>query len=366
MSPPTEKTGRPSTNHSTNTSSPGPSSHPNTPSHPHPKAEHPPPPQQAPDPSFVDRIPSIRLSVPPRGVFQSHSFSSTSSMTTGRFSPATSERCFTYCSQSHFGRAHGNEPKCYTLCLRRIFNHEVNRVLTNVNYGPIIKSPAVSANIPLPPEANTTLRQYISDSAHAEDSDDSAPSSHTTTSQHPENHRHWQENYYVWLSRSRQAASEHMSHMKRDLFQQSAYEHSKALWAKAVREGKQHEFYRTPEAHIFGSEWTANMHEDILCVASPAFSRSPSMLRLCPVLHHIVGCCFRCPRQLQSLGVSYLNTLPQRPLFLLHFANRSRPVIKPSSRIGCVSPYRKARRGRLQGMWGGRFGVCYRARVMGR
>jgi len=54
--------------------------------------------------------------------------------------------------------------------------------------------------------------------------------------------------------------------MKRDLFQQSAYERSKAMWAQAVREGKQHEFYHTPEARIFGSEWTANMHEDILCV----------------------------------------------------------------------------------------------------
>lgn len=185
-------------------------------------------------------------------------------MTTGRFSPATSERCFTYCSQSHFGRAHGNEPKCYTLCLRRVFNHEVNRVLTNVNYGPIIKSPAVSANIPLPQEANTTLGQYISDSPQAEVSDSSA-SSPDTTSSHLENpQRHWQEGYYIWLSRSRRAASEHLSHMKRDLFQQSAYEHSKAMWAQAVREGRQHEFYRTPEAHIFGSEWTTNMHEDIL------------------------------------------------------------------------------------------------------
>ena len=63
-----------------------------------------------------------------------------------------------------------------------------------------------------------------------------------------------------------------MSHMKRDLFQQAAYERSKAMWAQAVREGRQHEFYRTPEAHMFGSEWTANMHEDILCVVSSAFS----------------------------------------------------------------------------------------------
>ena len=186
---------------------------------------------------------------------------------------ATSERCITYCSQSHFGRAQGKEPKCYSLCLRRIFNHEVNRVLTNVNYGPIINSPTVSANIPLPPEANTTLGQYISDSADAETSDSSASSSHATTSQDPENsQQHWQEGYYVWLSRSRQAASEHMSHMKRDLYQQAAYEHSKAMWAQAVREGRQNEFYRTPEAHMFGSEWTANMHEDILCVVLSVFS----------------------------------------------------------------------------------------------
>jgi hypothetical protein len=52
--------------------------------------------------------------------------------------------------------------------------------------------------------------------------------------------------------------------MKRDLVKQSAYDHSKAMWAQAVREGRQHEFYRTPEAQVFGSEWSANMHEDIL------------------------------------------------------------------------------------------------------
>jgi len=198
----------------------------------------------------VDRIPSIRLSVPPRG----------------RFSPATSERCFTYCSQSNYGRAHGSEPKCYTFCLRRIFNHEVDRVLTSANYGAIIKSPTVLANVPLPQEANTTLSQYISDPARAEASDGSASSSsHASTSLQPENkQQHWQEGYYVWLSRSRQAASEHMTHMKRDLFQQSAYERSKAMWAQAVREGRQHEFYHTPEARLFGAEWTANMHEDIL------------------------------------------------------------------------------------------------------
>jgi len=182
----------------------------------------------------VDRIPSIRLSVPPRG----------------RFSPSTSERCFTYCSQSHFGRAHGHEPKCYTFCLRRIFSHEVNRILTTVNYGPIMEPPTIPVDIPLPQEANTTLGQYISDSTLVDASDDSAPYT-PTPSQSENEQRHWQEGYYVWLSRSRQAASEHMSHMKRDLFQQSAYERCKAMWAQAVREGKQHEFYRTPEAQFF-------------------------------------------------------------------------------------------------------------------
>lgn len=245
-------------------------------------------------------------------------------MTIGRFSPATSERCFTYCSQSHIGRAHGSEPKCYTFCLRRIFNHEVGRVLTSADYGPVIKSPTISANVPLPQEANTTLSQYISDPARAEVSDGSASSSsHASTSPQPENkQQHWQEGYYVWLSRSRQAASEHMSHMKRDLFQQSAYERSKAMWAQAVREGRQHEFYHTPEARIFGSEWTANMHEDILCVdlINPLDLHQRSALHA--VLPHIIACFSRCPRPFQRLSASLSTILLLRMLSLLHFATR--------------------------------------------
>ncbi|KAI0262563.1 hypothetical protein BC834DRAFT_890769 [Gloeopeniophorella convolvens] len=224
----------------------------NPPPRPRPKAPPPPPPQQAPEPSFVDRIPSIRLSIPPKE----------------RFSPATSERCFTYCSQSHFGRASGKEPKCYTFCLRSIFDYEVRRVLTNVNYGPIVKAPTISADIPLPAESKTTLGQYLSDDAPNESHGDSAkpkpPLDAPASEKSADEQQHWQEGYYIWLSRSRQATSEHMSHMKRDLFQQSAYERSKMLWAQAVRDGKQQEFYRTPEAQTFGSEWTANMHEDIL------------------------------------------------------------------------------------------------------
>src|ERR1700730_8424514 len=111
MPSPAEQSDRSSIHHSTNPSATsGPSTQPNTPPRPRPKVEPPPPPQQAPDPSFVDRIPSIRLSVPPRGELQFYSLSRACLMTAGRFSPATSERCFTYCSQTHFGRAHGNEP----------------------------------------------------------------------------------------------------------------------------------------------------------------------------------------------------------------------------------------------------------------
>jgi hypothetical protein len=195
------------------------------------------------------------------------------------------------------------------------------------------------------------LGQYISDSPGAEASDGSASSSRAATSEHPENsHRHWQEGYYVWLSRSRQAASEHMSHMKRDLFQQTAYEHSKAMWARAVREGRQHEFYRTAEAHIFGSEWTANMNEDILCVASSAFFWCAALLRQLPALLRIAECCSRCLRQLQSSGASYPNTLPRRPLSSQHFTSHLHPVIKSSLPTGCVNPSKKARRGCSHGM----------------
>ena len=66
---PTEKGDRPSSQDSTDTSAPGPSTHPSPPPRPRPRVDPPPSPQQAPDPSFVDRIPSIRLSVPPKGGF---------------------------------------------------------------------------------------------------------------------------------------------------------------------------------------------------------------------------------------------------------------------------------------------------------
>jgi hypothetical protein len=279
MSSPSEQSDLPSRHHSPS-SSPPPPIHPHTPPpspremEPLPPPPPPPPPPQ--QPSFVDRIPSIRLSVPPRGTSQSPPLPRTRLKNIGPFSPSTSERCFTYCSQSHFGRAHGHEPKCYTFCLRRIFNHEVNRILTNVDYGPIMEPPTVPVNIPLSQEANTTLGQYISDSAPADASDGPAPYTPTPGSEQ----QHWQEGYYVWLSRSRRATSEHMSHMKRDLFQQSTYERCKAMWAQAVREGRQHEFHRTPEAQFFGSQWSANMHEDILCVYSPKVSP-----QICAVVH---------------------------------------------------------------------------------
>lgn len=301
MSSSSDENDHPSRHQPTNRSStPGPLARPDTSPSPR-EVEPPPPPRQAPEPSFVDRIPSIKLSVPPRGTFQSHPLPCPRLKGIGRFSPSTSERCFTYCSQSHLGRAHGHEPKCYTFCLRRIFSHEVNRILTNVNYGPIMEPPTIPVNIPLPQEASTTLGQYISDSTLVEASDDSTP--RTPPPSQPENERrHWQEGYYAWLSRSRQAASEHMSHMKRDLFQQSSYERCKAMWAQAVREGRQHEFYRTPEAQFFGSEWTANMHEDILYVNSSSFS---------PRSAH-------CSCDLQLSAVSYYTV----------------PVVHASSRIG--------------------------------
>ncbi|KAI0044254.1 hypothetical protein FA95DRAFT_1497366 [Auriscalpium vulgare] len=204
---------------------------------PHPEA---PPPMQTPREASL--LPSLKLSIPRQG----------------RLSSATSERCFTYCSQTHRGRAERREPTCRTFCLRSVFAHEVNRTLADAGYHPFLpptSTSSVPAEIPLSPEADTTVREYYAGQS-AEELDDSERGE-------PGKREHWKEGYYVWLSRNRVAAVEHLAHMKRDLPSQAAYEQSKALWERAIREGREKDFLPTADARLVGNSWRDDMYADV-------------------------------------------------------------------------------------------------------
>jgi hypothetical protein len=125
--------------------------------------------------------------------------------------------------------------------------------------------------------------------------------------------------------------------------------------------------FTTPRRHIFLDLSGLRTCMRISCeyLLSP-LSQSASLLMRFLALLRIVACCSRCPRQHQSSGVSYSNTLLQRPLSSQHCANPLRPASKPSLPTACVNPSRKARHWHSHGTLGGRYGVCYRARVTGR
>ncbi|KAI0759978.1 hypothetical protein BD413DRAFT_674761 [Trametes elegans] len=186
-----------------------------------------------------DRLPSLKIVRPPKGPF----------------SPQVDERCLTFCSQSVTGRIHGHDPWCRTLCVRRVFLHEVTRVLAlhrtqTVHHEPG-KRPRVEltdnvdtapVHHPLPPEGqrysgwlHALVASSFSSSSHP--SPDHPPHPHADAHGNGNGHghgqgdpsdvRYWKAGWYLWWSRSRWAAQERMDLMRRSLEKQTEWQHFK-------------------------------------------------------------------------------------------------------------------------------------------
>ncbi|KAH7906809.1 hypothetical protein BJ138DRAFT_1071245 [Hygrophoropsis aurantiaca] len=110
-------------------------------------------------------------------------------------SPRIDEHCLTYCVQTVNGRLQNQEPSCRSLCIRRIFAHEVKKTLAAHDQSQKSKS------FPLPTEG-----QDIKNLHNTEDI------------------RHWEEGWYLWTSWSVAAAQEKMELMKRDLARQDRWQ----------------------------------------------------------------------------------------------------------------------------------------------
>ncbi|OJT14748.1 hypothetical protein TRAPUB_8696 [Trametes pubescens] len=155
-----------------------------------------------------DRIPSLKILKPPKGPF----------------SQQVDERCLTFCSQSITGRIHGHDPWCRSLCVRRVFLHEVTRVLATHAHAHPSSSP-VPVHYPLPPEG-----QRYSGWLHAlvgGPSTDPAADGYGVLGDRDEP-RTWKAGWYLWWSRSRWAAQERFDQMRRSLEAQAEWEHLKA------------------------------------------------------------------------------------------------------------------------------------------
>jgi hypothetical protein len=169
-------------------------------------------------PPFAD-WPTIKILTPPQG----------------RFSPKIDEWCFTYCTQNVSGRIHGKEPNCHSMCLRKVFPHEVRNVLAFKRHSTV--GPDGKAKYPLPAEGQPdNLPRLLGGSK-----DDSEEHSSKPTTAPP---KYWDEGWYLWTAKGRWAVVQKTEKMMLDLQHQQQLEQvrqsRKEIWQDYQEQLKQH------------------------------------------------------------------------------------------------------------------------------
>ena len=98
----------------------------------------------------------------------------------------------TYCSQSIGGRVHSKEPNCKSICLRKVFPHEVQNIISfkkHENVGPDGK-----AKYPLPKEGQPiNLPRPLGGTSNSDSEDRPKP---PVT-------KYWDEGWYLWTGQGR-------------------------------------------------------------------------------------------------------------------------------------------------------------------
>lgn len=128
---------------------------------------------------------------------------------TGRFSPKFDEWCFTYCSQTVSGRIHSREPNCRSICIRKVFPHEVRNVLSFKRHQSV--GADGKARYPLPSEGQSANLPRVLGGTPKDDSEDApkVPTAGPT--------KYWDEGWYVWTGKGRFAGMEKIEKMILDL-----------------------------------------------------------------------------------------------------------------------------------------------------
>ncbi|KAG9312039.1 hypothetical protein JVU11DRAFT_7318 [Chiua virens] len=136
----------------------------------------------------------------------------------GKVPDKTDEICFTYAFQTARGRSQNHEPKTYSICLRKVYPHEVSDYLLGKGW-----RTQQSNSIPLPPEGQPTQERFVDDSEESLKPDEDET-------------RYWEEGWYLWTTTSNKNAVEKLYLMSQSLKSQDRY-----LQDKLHREHEEHE-----------------------------------------------------------------------------------------------------------------------------
>ncbi|KAF8897094.1 hypothetical protein CPB84DRAFT_1781550 [Gymnopilus junonius] len=168
-------------------------------------------------PPFAD-WPTIKILTPPQG----------------RFSPKVDEWCFTYCTQSVSGRIHGKEPNCHSICLRKVFPHEVRNVVAFKHHNNV--GPDGKAKYLLPAEGQSAnLPRMLGGSKDVTEDNSSKPKATQP--------KYWDEGWYLWTATGRWAVVQKTEKMMLDLQHQQQLEQirqsRKEIWQDYQEQLKQ-------------------------------------------------------------------------------------------------------------------------------
>lgn len=176
---------------------------------------------------------------------------------TGHNSPRVDERCFTYCSQTIAGRHRGRAPNCKSICFRRVFAHEVKKLVARASThderaitatGAVLITPQVeerSRQIPLPEEGQdptalfsrwtgsgvaaslisaTPVSPRPQSAAAARKESKRAEQRGERAKEKPKETKYWEEGWYVWYTNSKWHALDHLNMMMFSLERQAGWD----------------------------------------------------------------------------------------------------------------------------------------------
>lgn len=148
---------------------------------------------------------------------------------TGIHSTNTDERCITYCSQTVAGRHFRRDPWCRSICIRKVFSHEVRNIISIKTHSNT--TPDGRTKYPLPAEGQRPLPWWSGDGAEGDEK-----SSHQK--------KMWEEGLYVWVSKSRFGINEKLDLMTMNLEKQAKWEmvkeKRKKEWETEEEKAKRH------------------------------------------------------------------------------------------------------------------------------
>ncbi|KAK7057533.1 hypothetical protein R3P38DRAFT_2841536 [Favolaschia claudopus] len=183
--------------------------------------------KQAPRPVLFASFPTIKVIEPPKG----------------RFSTCNDQWCLTYCSQNVSGRVHGKAPWCRSVCIRKVFSHEVRNILQFQSHRDI--GPDGRARYPLPAEGQPIhLPRYLGGKSLEDPEHDRKV---------PEDTKYWDEGWYLWKTTNYLGVFSSMAQMQNNLEKQNKVDAMKQSKRKLWKEYQ--EFLKSGEPEVEENKW---------------------------------------------------------------------------------------------------------------